>query len=55
MNKKQTQALSIKIIPLFSTEEKEMVNNTIADAICRAGYDLNTFDWDILGEDLTNE
>ena len=45
---------SIQIIPLFNTEEKEIVNNTIAEAICRAGYDLNNFDWNILGEDLND-
>tara|TARA_R100001594_G_C3882833_1_gene226413 strand:- start:282 stop:428 length:147 start_codon:yes stop_codon:yes gene_type:complete len=43
---------SIEIIPLFTTEEKEIVNDTIAEAICRAGYDLNSFDWDIKGINL---
>ena len=41
---------SIDIISLLNPEEKEIVNNTIAEAICRAGYDLNSFDWDIKGE-----
>ena len=45
---------SIDIISLLNPEEKEIVNNTIAEAICRAGYDLNNFDWDILGEDLND-
>lgn len=42
----------IKIIPLLNPEEKEIVNDTIAEAICRAGYDLDDFDWDITGEVL---
>ena len=40
----------IDIIPLFNLEEKEIVNNAIAEAICRAGYNLDSFDWDIKGE-----
>ena len=40
----------IEIYPLFNLEEKEIVNNTIAEAICRAGYNLDLFDWDIKGE-----
>ena len=43
---------SIEIIPLFNPEEKEIVNNTIAEAICRAGYNLDSFDWDIKGETI---
>ena len=43
---------SIDIIPLLNPEEKETVNNTIAEAICRAGYNLDSFDWDIKGETI---
>tara|TARA_R100001082_G_scaffold73118_1_gene41942 strand:+ start:194 stop:334 length:141 start_codon:yes stop_codon:yes gene_type:complete len=43
---------SIDIIPLLNPEEKEIVNNTIAEAICRAGYNLDSFDWDIKGETI---
>ena len=42
----------IQIISLLNPEEKEIVNDTIAEAICRAGYDLDNFDWDITGEVL---
>ena len=40
----------IEVYPLFNLEEKEIVNNAIAEAICRAGYNLDLFDWDIKGE-----
>tara|TARA_Y100001973_G_C5160308_1_gene313163 strand:- start:1133 stop:1273 length:141 start_codon:yes stop_codon:yes gene_type:complete len=43
---------SIEIISLLNPEEKEIVNNTIAEAVCRSGYDLDYFDWDIKGETI---
>ena len=49
-NMKEVMTNSIDIISLLNPEEKETVNNAIAEAICRAGYDLNSFDWDIKGE-----
>ena len=42
----------IDIYSLLTLEEKETINDTIAEAICRAGYDLDSFDWDIKGETL---
>ena len=36
----------------FTTEEKDILYDTISEAICRACYDLDDFDWDITGEVL---
>tara|TARA_R100000781_G_scaffold34739_1_gene24894 strand:+ start:628 stop:864 length:237 start_codon:yes stop_codon:yes gene_type:complete len=44
------EVMTVDIISLLNSEEKEIVNNTIAEAICRAGYNLDSFDWDIKGE-----
>ena len=37
------------IYNLLSSEEKELVNDTIAEAVCRAGYDLDSFDYELTG------
>ena len=37
------------IYALLNSTEKEVINDTIAEAICRAGYDLNEVDWDLTG------
>lgn len=40
---------SLDIYALLNSNEKEVINDTIAEAICRAGYDLNEIDWDLTG------
>jgi hypothetical protein len=37
------------IYTLLNSNEQEVINDTIAEAICRAGYDLNEVDWDLTG------
>ncbi len=44
------EVMTVDIISLLNSEEKEIVKNTIPEAICRAGYNLDSFDWDIKGE-----
>ena len=37
---------------LLTSEERELVNNTIAEAVSRAGYDIDSFDYELTGSVL---
>ena len=40
------------IYSLLTLEERELVNETITEAVSRAGYNLNDFDYELTGSIL---